>query len=453
MEKENLYYFEKAPIAKAVAHFAIPMMLGMSMTVVYSILNAYFIGFLQDAAMLTAITLALPVFALIMAFGNLIGMGGGTYISRLLGEKNYYRVKQVSSISIYSSMLLGLLIIIITVPFIDSIVSLLGSSLHSFDYTKQYVLMLIIGSPFIILFFTMEQLVRSEGAANVSMIGMILSVAINIVLDLLFIFVLKLGIMGVAAATILSNIMACIYFSYYMGKKSKFLTLSFREFSFEKTILKHILTIGVPVFLMNAFMGVTALFFNHFMMIYGDKAVAGYGISSRLQQFPEFFIMGVCEGVVPLIAYSFTADRKRMKKVLAFTSKLILGMAVLFGLIIFFTSSNLIGLFTNDIELITVGSYILKVTFLSMFLSGFTFLIIGMFQATGQGTAAFVMAFVQGLVLIPILFFANFTFGFHGVVWSLFIADSITFIVAAAILYVLRNKLNSPSVEELLQGE
>ncbi len=88
MEKENLYYFEKAPIAKAVAHFAIPMMLGMSMTVVYSILNAYFIGFLQDTAMLTAITLVLPVFALIMAFGNLIGMGGGTYISRLLGEKN-----------------------------------------------------------------------------------------------------------------------------------------------------------------------------------------------------------------------------------------------------------------------------------------------------------------------------------------------------------------------------
>lgn len=128
-------------------------------------------------------------------------------------------------------------------------------------------------------------------------------------------------------------------------------------------------------------------------------------------------------------------------------------MAVLFGLIIFFASSNLIGLFTNDIALITVGSYILKVTFLSMFLSGFTFLIIGMFQATGQGTAAFVMAFVQGLVLIPILFFANFTFGFHGVVWSLFLADSITFIVAAAILYVLRNKLNSPSVEELLQGE
>lgn len=98
-------------------------------------------------------------------------------------------------------------------------------------------MMLIIGSPFIILFFTMEQLVRSEGAANVSMIGMILSVAINIVLDLLFIFVLKLGIMGVAAATILSNIMACIYFSYYMGKRANFLPYLFGIFHSKKLSL------------------------------------------------------------------------------------------------------------------------------------------------------------------------------------------------------------------------
>lgn len=450
MNSDNLYYFEEAPVAKAVAHFSIPMMLGMSMTVIYSILNAYFIGFLHNAEMLAALTLTLPVFALIMAFGNLIGMGGGTFISRLLGEKDYSKVKNVSAFSIYISIILGVIFALIGAPFVDSIVHFLGASTLSYHYTFQYVMVMIIGSPFVILFLTMEQIVRAEGAANVSMIGMILSVVVNILLDALFIFVLDAGVFGVAIATVLSYIVASVYFSYYMVKKSKFLSLSIKDFSISKELIINVLKVGIPVFLMNIFMGFTGLIFNHFLVGYGDTTVAAYGISSRIQQFPEFFIMGICEGVVPLIAYSFTADKERMKKVVWFTAKLIVLLAILFGLIIFFLSSHMIGLFTVDPTLISIGSYIIKITFLSMFVSGITFLVIGFFQATGQGTAAFIMAFAQGLVLIPVLYLANTLHGFHGVIWSLFIADSITFGIALIMIYLLRNKFVSPPLEELL---
>lgn len=179
MDAENLHYFEKAPVAKAVAHFAVPMMLGMSMSVIYSILNAYFLGTLGNTAMLTALALTLPLFAAIMALGNLIGIGSSAFISRLLGEKKYDDVKHVSSFAFYSSLVLGLILMAAGIPLIDSIVHGLGATPDSFGFTKDYVTIMLIGSPFVVLFFTLENIVRSEGAAITSMIGMLLSVVVN----------------------------------------------------------------------------------------------------------------------------------------------------------------------------------------------------------------------------------------------------------------------------------
>ncbi|OMF76440.1 MATE family efflux transporter [Paenibacillus peoriae] len=450
MDAENLHYFEKAPIAKAVAHFAIPMMLGTSMSVIYSILNAYFLGTLHNTAMLTALALTLPLFAIIMALGNLIGMGSGTFISRLLGEKKYDEVKHVSSFAFYSSLVLGLIVMAVGLPLINPIVHGLGATSGSFGFTKDYVTIMLIGSPFVVLFFTLENIVRSEGAAITSMIGMILSVVINIILDALVIFVLHWDVIGVASATVISNLVASAFYAFHMGYKSQFLTVSVKWFKATKDILSNVFKIGVPVFIMSIFLGAMSLIFNHFLVEYGDQAVAAYGISSRLLQFPEFILMGLCEGVVPLIAFSFTANKLRMKNTIGFTIKVIVALAVVFGIIVYLISDHLIGLFTNDSQLIGMGSYILHVTFLSLFITGMTTLFTGIFQASAQGTAAFIMSIIQGITLIPVLFIANQMNGFHGVVWSLVIADAVAFLVGAIMVYVLRNKLQ-PELDKLVQ--
>lgn len=450
MDAENLYYFEKAPVAKAVAHFAVPMMLGTSMSVIYSILNAYFLGMLHNTAMLTALALTLPLFAIIMALGNLIGMGSGTFISRLLGEKKYDDVKHVSSFAFYSSLVLGLITIAVGLPLIDQIVYGLGATSESFDFTKDYVTIMIIGSPFVILFFALENIVRSEGAAITSMIGMIISVVVNIILDALFIFVFHWNVTGVATATVISNVVASAFYAFHIRYKSQFLTVSAKWFKATKEILSNVFKIGVPIFIMSMFLGAMSLILNHFLIEYGDQAVAAYGISSRLLQFPEFILMGLCEGVVPLIAFSFTANKMRMKHSIGFTIKTIVSLAFVFGIIVYLISDNLIGLFTNDPHLIEVGSYILHVTFLSLFITGMTTLFTGIFQATAQGTAAFIMSIIQGITLIPMLFIANHMYGFHGVIWSLVIADAISFLVGAVMLYVLRNRLQ-PELDSLVQ--
>ncbi|MET3941434.1 multidrug efflux pump [Paenibacillus sp. PvP094] len=450
MDAENLHYFEKAPITKAVAHFAIPMMLGTSMNVIYSILNAYFLGTLGNTAMLTALALTLPLFAAIMALGNLIGIGSGTFISRLLGEQKYDDIKHVSSFAFYSSLALGLLVMAIGLPLIDPIVHGLGATTESFGFTKDYVTVMLIGSPFVILFFTLENIVRSEGAAITSMVGMILSVVVNIILDAVVIYVFHWGVIGVASATVISNLVASAFYAFHMGYKSRLLTISAKWFKASKDILSNVFKIGVPVFIMSIFLGAMSLFLNHFLADYGDQAVAGYGIASRLLQFPEFILMGLCEGVVPLIAFTFTANKLRMKQTIGFTIKSILVLAAGFGIIVYLISDHLIGLFTSDPQLIEMGSYILHVTFLSLFISGMTTLFTGIFQATAQGTAAFVMSIIQGVTLIPVLFIASHMNGFHGVVWSLVIADAVAFLVGAAMMFILRNKLQ-PELEHLVQ--
>jgi multidrug efflux pump len=450
MDAENLHYFEKAPVARAVAHFAVPMMLGTSMSVIYAILNAYFLGTLHNTAMLTALALTLPLFAIIMALGNLIGIGSGAFISRLLGEKKYDDVKHVSSFAFYSSLVLGVIMMAVGLPLIDSIVHGLGATPDSFGFTKDYVTVMILGSPIIVLFFTLENIVRSEGAAITSMVGMILSVIVNIILDVLVIFVFHWDVIGVASATVISNMVASVFYAFHIGNKSRFLTVSLKWFKATKDILSNVFKIGVPVFIMSIFLGTMSLILNHFLIEYGDQAVAAYGISSRLLQFPEFILMGLCEGVVPIIAFSFTANKLRMKQTIGFTIKAILALAVMFGIIIYLISDHLIGLFTNDPQLVEMGSYILHVTFLSLFITGMTTLFMGIFQATAQGTAAFIMSIIQGVTLIPVLFIANHMNGFHGVVWSLVIADTVAFLVGALMLYVLRNKLQ-PDLDSLVQ--
>ncbi|MFE7084081.1 MATE family efflux transporter [Priestia megaterium] len=443
MDAENLHYFEKAPVAKAVAHFAVPMMLGTSMSVIYSILNAYFLGTLHNTAMLTALALTLPLFSIIMALGNLIGMGSGTFISRLLGEKKYDDVKHVSSFAFFSCLVLGLIVMAVGLPLIVPIVHGLGATSDSFGFTKDYVTIMLIGSPFVILFFALENIVRSEGAAITSMIGMILSVVLNIILDALVIFVFHWDVIGVASATVISNLIGSAYFAYHIGNKRQLLTISLKWFKVSKDILSNVFKIGVPVFIMSIFLGAMSLIFNHFLVEYGDQAVAAYGISSRLLQFPEFILMGLCEGVVPLIAFTFTANKLRMKNTIVFTIKAIVALAIVFGIIVYLISDHLIGLFTNDPKLIEMGSYILHVTFLSLFITGMTSLFTGIFQATAQGTAAFIMSIIQGITLIPVLFIVNQIIGFHGVVWSLVIADAVAFLVGAIMLYILRHKLQA----------
>lgn len=451
MKDEQLYYFEKSPVFKAMMHFSLPMMIGTLLSVVYGILNIYFIGFLGDSHMISAISLALPVFAILMGLGNLFGIGGGTYISRLLGAKDYSKSKFVSSFSIYGGILLGIIVILATIPFSDQIAMILGAKGETLALTSNYLKVMFLSAPFVILFFILEQFARAIGAPIISMIGMLASVGLNIILDPILIFGFDLNVVGAALGTAISNVAAAIFFIVYFMKNSDVVSVNFKFAKPNKEMLSEIFKIGVPAFLMSILMGFTGLVLNLFLAHYGNFAIASYGISFRLVQFPELIIMGLCEGVVPLIAYNFMANKGRMKDVI---KVVIMSIGVIFAvcmIAVFTIGHHMVGLFTTDQQIVEMATFILKVTMTSLLLNGIGFLFTGMLQATGQGRGATIMAILQGAIIIPVLFIMNGLFGLTGVIWSLLIAESLCAFAAMLIVYLLRNRL-TVDTSELIEG-
>lgn len=179
MESSNEYYLEKAPIRKAVFSLSVPMMIGMSVGTIYNVINAFFIGLMHNTNMLTAVTLGLPIFTILMAFGNMFGVGGGNFITRLIAKNKVNEAKSAAGYTFYSSMIAGVIIAVAAVVFINPIVKILGADSLSSSYTKNYALTMFLGGFAVILNFALEQMVRAEGASKESMYGMFVSTALK----------------------------------------------------------------------------------------------------------------------------------------------------------------------------------------------------------------------------------------------------------------------------------
>ncbi|MBX8359265.1 MATE family efflux transporter, partial [Staphylococcus aureus] len=383
--------------------------------------------------------------------GNLFGVGAGTYISRLLGAKDYSKSKFVSSFSIYGGIALGLIVILVTLPFSDQIAAILGARGETLALTSNYLKVIFLSAPFVILFFILEQFARAIGAPMISMIGMLASVGLNIILDPILIFGFDLNVVGAALGTAISNVAAALFFIVYFMKNSDVVSVNIKLAKPNKEMLSEIFKIGIPAFLMSILMGFTGLVLNLFLAHYGNFAIASYGISFRLVQFPELIIMGLCEGVVPLIAYNFMANKGRMKDVI---KAVIMSIGVIFVvcmIAVFTIGHHMVGLFTTDQDIVEMATFILKVTMTSLLLNGIGFLFTGMLQATGQGRGATIMAILQGAIIIPVLFIMNALFGLTGVIWSLLIAESLCALAAMLIVYLLRDRL-TVDTSELIEG-
>lgn len=450
--ESNIYYLKESPIRKAIAHLSIPMMVGISATTIYNLINAYFMGLIHDTNMMSAIILAMPITIILMAVGNVFGVGGGTFITRLLGSGDKEKGKKVAGYSFYMSIIAGIIIAILAMIFMTPFVHLLGADGQTLIYTKQYSTILFAGGFGMILNFGLEQLVRSEGASKESMYGMFISVAVSIILDALLILVFNLHVIGAGISLVLANLAATAYYVWFLETKSESLKGFLKHFRISIKDQLEVYKIGISEIFKSAFMIVTTLLLNNFSVEYGDNIVASFGIAVRITQLPEFLTMGLFLGAMSLFAYSFSAhNTKRLKEALREVSLWIGGISILFALIVYVFRVPVLGLFTSDPRVIQVGLTILAAQLISSVFNGFSGLFTGIFQASGFGAQTGVMSTIQGTFFIPVVLLLHHFYGLDGLIWSMTITEGIAFVAGAVMIVPYLNKLNKnelPAMQE-----
>lgn len=438
----NRWYLASAPIFRALAHLCIPMAAALIVTAVYNVVNAGFIGSLHDATLLAAVTLGSPILGIIMAVGGVFGTGGSALISRLLGESEHdpakaEDIKHVASFAVWGAAAIGTVVGILGLVFLGRLVSLLGADAITVGATREFVGVMLAFVPVLAAAFCLEQLVRAEGAARQVMIGLIASTIANVVFDVLFILVLHWGVAGAAASVGLANVIAVAYFVTWLTRHSEYVNLAPTHFRLSPSIMKPVFGIGVGELLQAGFLIVTSLVLNNLAADYGDGPLAAMGVAVRIAQVPEFLVMGVTLGVLPLLAYSYgRGDRERLAASLRGAALTVGTIAVMFSGIVFAFRDQVFTAFVTDRTLLALGATIITAQLVSMVFNGFAGLITSLFQATGRILPATIMSMTQGIVFIPIVILANLWFGLNGLIWALTVSEGLV-LAAGVVMWLL----------------
>lgn len=431
----NRWYLSAAPITRALVHLCVPMAAAMVVGAVYNVINAGFVGAQHDSTLLAAITFGTPLLGLVMALGGVFGAGGGALISRLLGAAENDpaeadRIRHVSSFAVWGAVASGAVVAAAGLLLLDPLVSLLGADTAAAHATGEYVAVLLAFVPVLAAAFCLEQIIRAEGAARQAMIGLIASVVANLVLDVLFILVLHWGVAGAALSMGLANVVVIAYFAWWLHRNSAHVSLAPRWFTLSPDVLRPVLGVGAGELLQAGFLIVTSLVLNNLAAAYGDGPLAAMGVAVRIAQVPEFMVMGVTLGVLPLLAYAYgKGDRDRLTAALRGSAIAVGAVAGTFATVVFLFREQLLSLFSGDHAVLGIGVTILTAQLVAACVNGFTGLITTLFQATGRAAPAIVMSMAQGILFVPIVIAGNAWFGLAGIIWALTVTEIIVFLV------------------------
>lgn len=453
--------FEKMPVPKALATLAIPTIISQLISMIYNLADTFFIGLARNSSMTAASSVAFTLLFMLNCIPNLFGVGGGSLISRLLGEKREKDAARVSSFSFYCTLGVTAIYSLAILIFMDPILRLVGASADSIVYAKEYAFwVVVVGGIPTALSMTMAHLLRSEGLAKHASIGLGLGGVLNIALDPLFMFVIfKPGqeVLGAAVATMLSNFIVFIFFVivYLNIKKKSVISLNITKFLPDKRHIGMIFAVGIPSALGSFLACMSNMVINNlangYEHLYGDVPVAAIGIAKKIDMLPMNVGFGLCQGMMPLVAYNFASgDHKRMRAVSRTARNAAMIFAAVCVLLFQLLAHRIVVIFNGDPATAEMATDFLRILCLAVPFMLFNLHISFSFQAMGMGKQTLILSSLrQGVVNIPLLFVMNHFFGLYGIVWTQLIADIITGVISYCVYRSSLKKLMSEQKTEL----
>ncbi len=414
----RIYTMAEEKPTKAVLKMGIPVTMGMLFMVIYNLVDTYFVGLLHDDYQLAATNLSYPIMMVTIAIAGIVGNGGASYIARCIGAEKREEAEHTLTIGFELIVISGIVIALLGSVFINPIVTVLGAKENTFAYTRDYCLVMVLGSTFTMGNYAFGQLLRSEGSTFYSMIAMITGTIANIILDPIFIFTLGLEIRGAAIATVLGNGIGMFLCLWYYIRKKTILRPSTRLMKMDMNIIREIMWVGIPHTLEQFFSTAAIIVNNNLAASYGELTVAAMGIANKIMSFGNYIYQGLAAGCQPLMGYNFGAKNyARMKKLIksgvAVTTAIEVCIMCIFGIF----AKTFIGVFTTSDEVIHIGTITLRSFMLMLPFVGSTSIVRNTFNAIGKPMFAFGITIVRQLILyIPFLLLFNRFWGYNGLI-------------------------------------
>ena len=431
-------------IPKALLSMGIPTMIGMLVNAFYNLVDAYFVGGLGESQM-GAISVVYPLGQVVVGLGLLFGNGAASYISRLLGRGDKENADKVASTALYSSVSVGAVIILISMVFLHPILKLLGATDSILPYAATYAGIYIVSCIFNVFNVTMNNIVTSEGAAKTTMCALLTGAVLNIALDPLFIYVFDLGVAGAAIATAISQVVStCVYLTYIFRKKSVF-HFRVKDCTYTKETMSEIFKIGIPTLVFQILTSVSISLINNAAGDYGDSAIAGMGVVTRLISMGSLSVFGFIKGFQPIAGYSYGAKKfDRLREAIKTSILWSTAFCVIFGVILALFPTAIVSRFTKgDAEMIRIGAASLRANGISIMLFGFYTVYSSLFLALGKGREGFILgACRQGICFIPVILLLPIVWGLNGIMYAQPIADVLSAVITVFMAIPLHKKLN-----------
>lgn len=429
-QEQKYKLMTETPIKPLVCKLAVPTIISMLVTSFYNMADTFFVGRIGTSAS-AAVGIVFSLMAIIQATGFFFGHGSGNYISRALGRQDNESAAQMAATGFFSALIAGLVIMVLGLIFLDPLAIALGSTETILPYAKDYMRIILIGAPFMTSSLVLNNQLRFQGNAVYGMVGITSGAVLNIALDPLLIFVFDMGIAGAALATVISQFVGlCLL--WIGSRRGSSIAIRLRNFRPSLMLYQQMTKGGAPSLLRQGLNSVATICLNFSAGIYGDAAIAGMSIVTRIMQFANSCLIGFGQGFQPVCGFNYGAKKYgRVKEAFWFCVKLSTIVLLVLAIVGFTFSPQIVSIFRDDPEVIAVGKIAMKMQCITFPLAAWIVMCNMMTQTIGKAVRASFLAMArQGLFFIPAVLILPRLFGLFGLEISQAVADVITFALA-----------------------
>ena len=437
MTKEEKYrQMIETPVNRLIPRLAVPTIISMLVTSIYNMADTFFVSQISTSAS-GAVGVMFSAMSMIQAIGFTLGMGSGNHISRSLGNRDEERAGVFAATAFYTAAIIGTAILVFGTLFSRQLVFFLGATQTIAPYAQDYARYILIGAPFMMTSFVMNNILRSQGNAVFAMVGITVGGILNMILDPLLILGLNMGISGAAIATMVSQMISFAILLYQCNARPDCIKIQLSKFRPSGKVYGEILHAGLPSFCRQGLASAAAVILNFAAGPYGDAAIAAMSIVTRFMMFINSSLIGFGQGFQPVCGFNFGAERyDRVLEAFWFCVKVAVIMLTVFGIVSFGISRPIITAFRReDLQVIEIGTLALRLQLLTMPFQAWVIMVNMLTQSIGYGFRASLVAMGrQGLFLIPALLILPKMFGILGLQMAQPIADMMTFVLATVIV-------------------